>query len=75
MLIYLFFFGTACAEGSIRLLNETIDFSSSLSTYQGQVVVCVSGTYQPVCDIGWDNNDALVACVIHYGRRFGKRLK
>ena len=67
-------FNTACYEGDLRLLNETSDFNNSLGTYRGQLVVCVNGTYQPICDIGWDNNDARVACVIRYGPRFGKRL-
>ena len=69
----IFMFHIACADGDIRLLNETSDFSNSLSTFQGQVVVCVGGAYQPVCDIGWDNNDARGACVLRYGSRFGKR--
>ena len=67
-------FHAACAEGDIRLLNETSDFSSSLSTHQGQVVVCVDGAYQPICDIGWDDNDARVACTLRYGPRFGKKV-
>lgn len=70
----IFLFHAACADGYIRLLNETSDFSSGLSTYQGQVIVCVSGAYQPICDIGWDDNDARVACALRYGSRFGKRV-
>ena len=66
---------TACADGDIRLLNETSDFNNGLGTYQGQVVVCVGGAFQPICDIGWDNNDARVACTLRYGPRYGKRVQ
>ena len=65
-------FHTACAEGDVRLMNETSDFSNRLSTFRGQLVVCIGGAFQPICDIGWDNNDAQVACVLRYGSRFGK---
>ena len=72
--IMIFLFDAACAEGDIRLLNETSDVSGSLYTFRGQVVVCVGGAYQPICDIGWDDNDARVACVLRYGSRYGKRV-
>ena len=67
------YFDTACADGDVRLLNETTDFNNSLGTYRGQVLVCVNGSFRPICDFGWDDNDAQVVCILRYGPRFGKK--
>ena len=58
----------------MRLQNETYDYGSLLNTVQGRVVVCVNGTYQPVCDIGWDDSDAQVVCNRRYGSNYSKRI-
>ena len=59
-----------CTEGDVRLQNETYNYTNGLSTVRGRVVVCVSGSYQPICDIGWDDSDAQVVCTQYYGPNY-----
>ena len=47
--------GPQCEEADIRLRG------SSLSQ-EGRVEVCLGGGWGTVCDDGWDENDAIVAC-------------
>ena len=44
-----------CIHGSIRLVGGN-------SSYEGRVEVCVSGKWGTVCNRGWRDNDARVAC-------------
>ena len=64
----------ACTDGDVYFQNETYDYNDGLSTNRGRVLVCVNGTIQPICDIGWDNTDAQVVCNQRYGSRYGKNI-
>ena len=58
----------ACYEGDTRLANQIYDSTYDeqtgryLSSYAGRVEVCYNGEYRPICEIGWDQLDAEVAC-------------
>ena len=46
--------GTTCTQGAIRLQGGTAT--------QGHVEVCNNNVWGTVCDGGWDDTDARVAC-------------
>ena len=45
----------SCSHGSVRLVGGSGD-------YEGNVQVCVNGTWRYVCDKNWGSNDAKVVC-------------
>ena len=45
----------ACTQGDIRLVGGAFD-------NEGRVEVCNQNQWGSVCDLGWDVNDANVAC-------------
>ena len=65
---------TACINDvlTLRSATSTFDRINQVSTYQGRVDICVNGTYIPICDLGWDNVDAQVACSRMFGSDFSK---
>ena len=44
-----------CAEGDIRLANGR-------TPHEGRVEICRSNVWEQLCTLGWDVNDAKVAC-------------
>ena len=56
----------SCYDGQLRLGNASIWYNSSYFYYQGRVEVCINETFGAICDVGWDELDAQVAC-----REFG----
>lgn len=46
---------TVCSDGDIRLVGGSV-------ASEGRVEVCYSNQWGTVCDIGWDDSDASVAC-------------
>ena len=50
--------GTAsdgCMHGEIQLVGGSTD-------YEGNIKICVNGVWSFICDSGWSDNDARVAC-------------
>ena len=49
-------YGTVlCIQGNVRLVGGSGD-------YEGNVQVCINGTWGYVCDNKWRTNDAKVVC-------------
>ena len=53
---------TPCYDGQLLLANSTYSYIDGNYFYGGRVEVCYNGTYRPVCDDGWTDNDAAVVC-------------
>ncbi len=51
----LFVLAAACNEGDIRL-------AGGVSQFEGRLEICLNEVWGTVCDDGWDNNGANVAC-------------
>ena len=51
-----------CYDGELLLANSTYSYIDGYNFYGGRVEVCYNGTYRPVCDNGWTDNDAAVVC-------------
>lgn len=65
-----------CENFDLRLSNEvfSVDVSTltgdTIFSVEGTVEVCISGIFYTICDEGWDQDDAQVACtVLNYGPR------
>ena len=70
-----FLFVADCSDGDIRLFNLNYTYDNGLQTVQAHVLVCLNGSYLPVCDLGWDDRDAQVVCNNQFGSNYSKRDK
>lgn len=61
-----------CYEGSIRTNFKYDIIGELLLSLEGTFEVCVNGQYGSVCDIGWDEQDALAICRDEIGSNVGK---
>ena len=50
-----FYSAPPCYDGDIQIVGGS-------SANEGRIEICHSRTWSTVCDIGWDNTDAAVAC-------------
>ena len=67
-----------CHEGRISVEYEQTEpeyHEHGMSTYVGQVKVCINGSYHEICDVGWDDLDAQVVCNYRFGSDYGKLFK
>jgi len=46
-----------CEEGSIRLMN-----GSQTATLEGRIEICINDSWGAICNEGWSDYDAAVAC-------------
>ena len=51
----------SCRDGQLRLGDDSVG-SAGAFYHQGRVEVCINNTYGAICDVGWDQLDAQVAC-------------
>jgi len=57
----------SCNDGQLRLGNGSYGSTPAGAIYhEGRVEVCINETFGAICDVGWDQLDAQVAC-----RQFG----
>ena len=59
-------------EGSVRVANGTYIYRNFGITYAGRVEVCYNGSYGSVCDVDWDEEDAIVVCRRRFGLGYSK---
>ena len=68
---------TTCTEFDLRLMNRTSSFTTlgSYYVYEGNVEVCINGTYVAICDEGWDDTEAQLVCnYVGFGEPFYRKL-
>jgi len=52
----------ACQESDIRITNENVTTKGEAYIIAGGLQMCVDNEWATVCQNGWDDNDATVAC-------------
>ena len=63
---------TCYTDGDIELSNSIFDYDDtafSVYSFIARVDYCYNGTLSGICDAGWSEEDAVVAC-----RRYGDGL-
>ena len=67
---------STCVDFDLRARNETYLTSRGVyQVYEANIEVCIDGTYVAVCDLGWDDTDAQLACnALGYSKPFYRML-
>ena len=64
-----------CSEFDLRLTNTSFSSQDVYVVYEGNVEICVNGTYVAICDLGWDNVEAQLACNLEgYGAPYFRKF-
>ena len=68
--------GPVCLDFELRSsLGRTTVTQAGLVTYEGNIEICLGGVFFAVCDEGWDDQDAQVACsVLGYDSRLYRKF-
>lgn len=54
---------STCTDFDLRVRNEAHLISrGSYLVYEANIEVCIGGTYVSICDLGWDDTEAQLAC-------------
>ena len=62
-------------DGDVRLANITTGFNEiDLPYVGGRVEICYNGSYADICDLGWNDFSARLACLNFLGDEFGNVL-
>ena len=67
---------TGCVDDGMIIPYLTTAFveNASHNATGGDFEICIGGFYGSVCDIGWDQGDALTVCNAILGSNYGKLL-
>ena len=58
-------------NGTVRLANITIGLTEGNMRYVGgRVEICYNGLYADICDLGWNDISAELACLHFLGDEF-----
>jgi len=60
--IYLVSAAVECDNRDIRMSNRTVTMNRDIYYMTGGLQVCVNNTWATVCQSGWGDDDATVAC-------------
>ena len=65
-----------CSPFDVRARNHTYRITQGLYIIiEANIEVCIDGAYVAVCDLGWDDNDAQLACnALGYNEPFYRML-
>ena len=54
---------STCNEFDLRTRNETYQATQGFyRTFEANIEVCLNGTYVAICDLGWEDAEAQLAC-------------
>lgn len=62
-----------CSDGVFTISNLTSELSSDglSGIVTGRVDVCYNGTFSSVCDLNWDEVDAMILCENYLSNTLG----
>ena len=64
-----------CNDFDLRLTNTSFTTQDVFVVYEGNVEICFNGSYVAICDLGWDNVEAQLACnIVGYGEPLFRKL-